>query len=842
MPRLGPFSLVLLILLVAVAWPAAPLAPAGPVLVAVPGPLPAATLRLLAKQTAYHGDYGAFALTEAEAGGLSALQRAGIPHTVLGAWPAGEDLLVRRSGASAEGRVLHAAGGVELVALAAGAHGACPAERLVPRTAWAAPRGFHAPGGSKLLAADPRITPLVAQVNGSDIQATVTHLASYFTRRADGATVLQAKDWLVAQASAVPGVQVTTSTFSGSYGPNIVATITGQVHPERVVVLGAHYDSINGSGSSLAAPGADDNASGSAGLLEALSILAQGDFENTIRCTWYCAEEFGLIGSDADAAALAAAGTDVVAMLNMDMIAYRAAGDAADLDFATNDTDATLTQFCRDAAAAYVPSLPTVTGVLTAGTSDHAAYSSHGFPAAFFFEDLPQSSPFIHGSGDTVGASANDWNLARDITKAFVASAATLAAPVDMALAHVPLADTADSGGPYALAVQATALAGAPVAAVEAHARVNGGAEQVLPLMPGLQPGQWVGSLPGVQPSGQVSYWLLATNDDGFTQWLPDALAPGGGSYGFFVGLAQNAFADGFEGPGDNGWTHVQLAQQDDWQRGDPAGAGGDPSAPAQGAAAWGNDLGNSGFNGQYQPNVHNRLESPAISTLGLSGVRLRFQRWLTVEDGLYDQATVLVNGVPVWQNPTTPGGSAHTLDGAWTLQDLDVSAQADNQAAVRVRFELESDGGLEFGGWNVDDLRLLTVSPGSVPPLVASALHVSAAQGGSVALQLDAGPAHAGRPYVVLVSASGSAPTPVGSTLLPLHFDVVTDLALSLLNTPVFANFLGVLSPQGEATATFASPSAPVPGLPGITLTFAYLTLGPIDFASNAVAVQYQP
>ncbi len=851
MPRwMSPSVLTLLCALSLAGWPgpqeAFPPPASGLQLVVVPGALEPAAGRTLCKLAAFHGDYGAFGLASADKSGLGALRAHGLASVSLGAWPEGQELLVRRAGAhAAGGRVLHAAGGAELVAVAKGSHGACPGETLVQRAGQSVPRGFRAPPGSQeaVLATDPRIVPLVAQVSSGDIQATTTHLASYSTRRADSSTVLLAKDWLVAQIAAIPGVQVSTSTFDSQYGPNIVATLPGLVHPERVVVLGAHYDSINLSGSTQPAPGADDNASGSAGLLEALSVLAQGDFENTVRCVWFCAEELGLIGSDADAAALAAAGTDVIAMLNMDMIAHKESGDAFDLDFASNSTDPMLTQFCRDVTAAYVPGLPTVTGTLTAGTSDHASYNAHGFPAAFFIEDLQQYSLVIHTSADVMGTSANDFVLARDITKAFVASAATLASPVDLALAHAPLADTTDAGGPYPLAVTATSLTGAGVAAVEAHLSVDGWPEQVLPLMPGVAPGQWVGSLPGLAPSGQVAYWFSAADGDGYTQWLPEAYEPGGASSAFFVGVVDTIWSDGFEGPGDNGWTHVQLAEQDDWQRGAPNGLAGDPAAASEGSLVWGNDLGASGFNGAYKPNVSNRLESPSISTLGHQGVRLRFQRWLTVEDALYDQATVRVNGTTVWLNPATPGGSAHTLDDAWTLQDLDISALAADDPSVQLRFELQSDGGLEFGGWNIDDLRLATVGPGSVAPLVASALHVSAAQGGSVGLALDAGPAFAGRAYVVLVSVSGSAPpTPVGQVLLPLKFDPITDIGISLLNTPVFADFLGTLSAQGTAAATFGAPPLAEPSLPGLSLTFAFLTLGPIDFASNAVAVQFQP
>ncbi len=845
-------ALLLLALLPAGVPDELPVAPPQPLLVAVPGPLDAAAVRTLAKRARLLGDFGAFGLALVDEVGLSALRRAGLAPRALGAWPAGRELLVRRSSGHAHAlpgaTLLLSLGGAELLALdpAAVAAGAgCHDATLVSRTAVAAARGFLPPPGAlqALLAADPRIVPLVAQVSAGDIQATTTHLASYFTRRADSATVLQAKDWLVAQLSAIPGVQVTTSTFDGAYGPNVIATLPGQVHPERVVVLGAHYDSINGSGSGLAAPGADDNASGSAGLLEAVSILAQGEFENSVRCVWFCAEEMGLVGSEADAAALKAAGTDVIAMLNMDMIAHLEAGDALDLDFASNSTDPALTQFCRDATAAYVPALPTLTGVLTAGSSDHAAYNAEGFPAAFFFEDLQQYSSVIHTSADVVGSSANDWVLAQRITQAFVASAAALAAPVDLALAHAPLADTTDAGGPYSLAVDVLSLTGAGVAAVEAHVSVDGGPEQVVALMPGLSPGDWVGSLPGVQPSGEVRYWLLATDTGGFTQWLPEAFAPGGEVHAFTVGQVSIAWSDGFEGPGDNGWTHVQLATQDDWQRGTPAGKSGDPSAAFAGASAWCNDLGGEGWNGAYGSSVFNRLESPAISTLGKTGLRLRFRRWLGVEDGLYDEARILLNGTQVWSNPASAGGSDHLVDTSWTLQDLDVGTLADNQPALRVRFELESDGGLEFGGWNLDDLSLASVGPGSIAKLTASALHVSAAQGGSVALALDAGPGFAGRKYVVMISASGTAPgTPLGGVVVPLNLDALTSLGFAYMNTPLLAGFGGLLSPQGTAGATFVSPPLANPILPGVTLSFAAVTIGPIDFASNAVQLQYQP
>ena len=111
----------------------------------------------------------------------------------------------------------------------------------------------HAPGVQAALAVDPRIAPMVAQVSAVNLLASVTQLSAFFTRRADTATALLAKDWIVTQASLVPGWTVSTHAIGGGYAPNVVAQKTGSVHPERLVVLGAHYDSINLAGGAFPA-------------------------------------------------------------------------------------------------------------------------------------------------------------------------------------------------------------------------------------------------------------------------------------------------------------------------------------------------------------------------------------------------------------------------------------------------------------------------------------------------------------------------------------------------------------------------------------------------------------
>jgi hypothetical protein len=90
--------------------------------------------------------------------------------------------------------------------------------------------------------------------------------------------------------------------------------------------------------------------------------------------------------------------------------------------------------------------------------------------------------------------------------------------------------------------------------------------------------------------------------------------------------------------------------------------------------------------------------------------VHLRFWRWLSVQAGQFDQARVRVNGNVVWSNPQ----SQNVLDLAWTLQDLDISDWADGNPAVQIEFELRTDGSVQLGGWNVDEVELTHLGPSS--------------------------------------------------------------------------------------------------------------------------------
>jgi len=99
---------------------------------------------------------------------------------------------------------------------------------------------------------------------------------------------------------------------------NLIVEIEGLVDPTTVVEVGAHYDTVKN------CPGADDNGSGVAGLLEIARVLVHHRPERTVRMCFFAAEEVGLVGSRAHVdRILADSSRRVDGLLDLEMIGYR---------------------------------------------------------------------------------------------------------------------------------------------------------------------------------------------------------------------------------------------------------------------------------------------------------------------------------------------------------------------------------------------------------------------------------------------------------------------------------------------------------------------------------------
>lgn len=231
-----------------------------------------------------------------------------------------------------------------------------------------------------------------------------------------------------------------------------------------------------------------------------------------------------------------------------------------------------------------------------------------------------------------------------------------------------------------------------------------------MPVVPGIAD-EFEALIPEMASGAKVEYYLQAGSGVALRTDPPGAPEK---TFSFYVGDMLTVFHDDFEN-GEGEWTHgssqAESEVADDWQLGTPVGLSGDPDQAFSGQNVWGNDLG-SDSNGSYPADVTNYLESPVINCLDYGGVRLQFRRWLTVEDGDFDQARIRVNGETVWSNAAGWGTLTH-LDKNWFFHDIDISKWAD-QTKFKLRFELESDGDIEKGGWNIDDV--VVVVAGKAP------------------------------------------------------------------------------------------------------------------------------
>jgi hypothetical protein len=329
---------------------------------------------------------------------------------------------------------------------------------------------------------------------------------------------------------------------------------------------------------------------------------------------------------------------------------------------------------------------------------------------------------------DNDGLLGNGTPHVSDIDAGFVAQGFPPFVPPATSIAGVPaLPDQTCEAASYTVTATLTPLVAPPVTSAVVRWRVNGGQFTDAP-MTHTSGNDWSGTIPGQLSPARFEYYVKVTDSAAHVNTYPDH-APAD-VLGFTIGIPVTVFSDDFETAGSNGWTHGSVgdtqSSQDEWQHGIPLGLSGtsfgvqwtDPSTAASGSKCWGIDLGIAGSDGAYSDDVHPYLRSPAINCTGTTGTRLRFKRWLTCEEGIYDKARVLVNGAQVFVNQL----NGHTIDTSWSQQEINISAQADNKPSVVIQFDLKSDGGLHLGGWQIDDVEL--VSYVSAPPCCAAAVN----------------------------------------------------------------------------------------------------------------------
>ncbi len=238
-----------------------------------------------------------------------------------------------------------------------------------------------------------------------------------------------------AAAFAEAGLAVAVQEWSGSVAPNIVAELRGESRPDEVVILIAHLDDMP---ELPPAPGANDNASGSAMVIALARAMAPYRFAGTIKFILVTGEEQGLWGSTFYANDAEKRGEDIRAVLNADMIGWEGDGrpEAEDLDINYDENSEWLADLMVETAGLYSVGVPINAFFCSSMVySDHAPFWRGGWPALCGITDnegfcrQKGSYPYYHTHSDTI-ANCGELSFFAAASRAYLAAAAHLAVPL----------------------------------------------------------------------------------------------------------------------------------------------------------------------------------------------------------------------------------------------------------------------------------------------------------------------------------------------------------------------------------------------------------------------------
>lgn len=246
------------------------------------------------------------------------------------------------------------------------------------------------------------VSDLVDKVSVTVFEPLLRHLVSYRTRHSLLPEFEQAATWAKQQLeSSGFSVSLEPIDVNGSASKNVVARKDGTESGGEIVCVVAHLDSVNGVGGQNAdAPGADDNASGSAGALVIAKALANHQSANELRIILFGGEEQGLHGSKqyVDQLTTEERGR-ILAVLNMDMIGSKNTSSAQVLLEGAAISQAMIDGLAE--SADQFTSLHVQTSI-NPFASDHVPFLNAGVPAVLTIEGADSTNQSIHTAADTL--------------------------------------------------------------------------------------------------------------------------------------------------------------------------------------------------------------------------------------------------------------------------------------------------------------------------------------------------------------------------------------------------------------------------------------------------------
>lgn len=283
---------------------------------------------------------------------------------------------------------------------------------------------------------NPAIADLVLAMSAVEVRANIQRLQDFQTRYSYSDSCAAAARYLRDRFQAL-GLDAALFPFAynGYTINNVIAEKPGSERPDEIYIVCGHYDSISNQPWTNA-PGADDNGSGTAAVLEAARVLAPIPFEATIRFVLFGGEEQGLIGSRRYVEQqIIPQGDDVRAVVNLDMIAF-VHPNYPEWDanwYGDEPVSGILAQLVGQCVQDYTSCVWYLTlDPEPVYGSDHYWFANYGYPAVFDIDaqlwNAPDWDPYYHSIDDRL--STLDTEYGTEMARGAVAALATLAVPI----------------------------------------------------------------------------------------------------------------------------------------------------------------------------------------------------------------------------------------------------------------------------------------------------------------------------------------------------------------------------------------------------------------------------
>ncbi|MFH0735471.1 MAG: M20/M25/M40 family metallo-hydrolase [bacterium] len=531
---------------------------------------------------------------------------------------------------------------------------------------------------------------------------------SILSRHKNNADNAKAADYLF-QKFTQYNMPVFKQDFSTS-GRNIYAVQQGTELPNQKLIICAHYDS-QPAGS--LAPGADDNASGTAAVIEAARLLKEYSFPYTIVYALWDEEEQGLIGSKYYADNAAASGDSIIAVVNIDMIAWnRSNSNIVEIHTTPKANSIELGDKMFELNSVLDLGLIPVIKNPGATYSDHSSFWDNNYSAILLIEDDNDFNAYYHTPGDTIG----NFNIPYFLkcTKLSIATLLTYALNLNMNLQHQPIQSVSSAGQIITYANISTGLEiGANDAAPSLYYRTNsgtgfGGFDIVKGELEKLS-GNYKFIIPEINLGNIVEYYIAAQDTAsaivrslpmGAKGFNPPGNIPPATFYRFYVAEVSNLFADSINDAGN--WTLSGSAGLSNTKY---------VSAPYS--------LTDSPA-GLYLANATNKMK--LVNQIHITeslGTELLYQaQWAIEPDYDYAQVQISTDNGNTWtalsgryteqstgsfqpSNQPVYDGTQNT----WVEESIDLSSYSGKN--ILIQFLLKSDGYLQEDGFYFDDITV---------------------------------------------------------------------------------------------------------------------------------------